>query len=116
MRAAAQAARDNGQAELRDFNLARRVARQDGFAVQQRFAGAHAAENSRRQEIYDADLAAWEQEMNKKANARVQDILWNTAQAKALEEEAQARPSGVDVGDDNSAPRRVSRRVRRNRA
>ena len=54
--------------------------------------------------------------MNKKANARVQDILWNTAQAKALEEEAQARPSGVDVGDDNSAPRRVSRRVRRNRA
>jgi hypothetical protein len=115
MHAAAQAARDNGQAELRDFNLARRVARQDGFAVQPRFAGARAAGNSRRQEIYDADVAAWEQEMNKKANARVLDILWNTAQAKALEEEAQARPSGVDVGDDDSAPRRVGRRVRRNR-
>jgi hypothetical protein len=112
VRAAAAAARDNGPAELRDFNLAMRVARQDGFDMQPRFAGSASSNNVRRQQIYDADLAAWEKEMNKKANARVQDVIWNTAATKALEEEGQAQ-EGEEGGVN--APRRVSRRSRRNR-
>jgi hypothetical protein len=94
------------------YNLAMRVARQDGFDLEPRFVGSAPSGNVRRQRIYDADLAAWEKEMNKKANSRVQDIIWNTAAAKALEEEAQA--NAPEEGGYN-APRRVGRRSRRNR-
>jgi hypothetical protein len=112
MRAAAAAARESGAAELRDFNMARRVARQEGFTVQPSFEGAAPSDNSRRQQIYNEDLAAWEKEMNKKASARVQDIIWNTAEAKALEEKEQAR--GGD-NDGNGEQRRISKRQRRRR-
>jgi hypothetical protein len=112
VRAAAAAARESGAAELRDFNLARRVARQDGVAVQPSFVGEASSDNARRQQIYDEDLASWEREMNKKANARVQDIIWNAAAAKALEQEEQAR-GGENNGE--GAQRRVSTRSRRSR-
>jgi hypothetical protein len=62
--------------------------------------------------VGDTTMLIWEKEMNKKANSRVQDIIWNTAAAKALEEEAQA--NAPEEGGD-SAPRRVGRRSRRNR-
>jgi hypothetical protein len=109
MRAAAHAARASGQAELRDFNLARRMARQEGFAVQPQFEGVASSGNARRQQIYDEDLAKWEKEMNKKASAGVQDIIWNTAQVKA---HAEANP--VDEGEQEPG-RRASRRQRRRR-
>jgi hypothetical protein len=52
--------------------------------VEPRFVRSAPSGNVRRQRIYDADLAAWEKEMNKKANSHVQDIIWNTAASKAL--------------------------------
>jgi hypothetical protein len=92
--------------------MAKRVARQEGFTVQPSFEGAAPSDNSRRQQIYNEDLAAWEKEMNKKASARVQDIIWNTAEVKALEEKEQAR--GGD-NDGNGEQRRISKRQRRRR-
>ena len=64
-RAAVHIFLDGNEELLRDFNLAARIARQDGVAVAPQFAGASdSGFNNRKNEIYKRKLAALEAEKN----------------------------------------------------
>jgi hypothetical protein len=101
--------------ELRDFNLARRVARQDGYAVAPVFEGVVQSERdwaARRQIIFDELMAKHEEAKGKRAGKRATDQLWNQAAAQAFEE---AQGGGQGDVSDVGGSRRVSKRARRKR-
>jgi hypothetical protein len=115
IRAAKEAAEAAGQ--LRDFNMARRVARQDGYAVQPVFEGQQQSQTerafkARKQAIYDAAMAEHERVKGRKPTPRQRDRIWNDAEQKAMEEVSRG---GDEGGENLNEGRRVSARARRSR-
>ena len=109
IRAARAAVHKDGNEELlRDFNLAARIARQDGVAVAPQFAGASdSGFNNRKNEIYKRKLAALEAEKKRKATPKEIEGLFNAAGIEAM------APEGEQEGREGRGGRRRSARARR---
>ena len=109
IRAARSAIGQEREEEMRDFSMALRIARQDGYAVAPSFSGRNGEReyNGRRQELYDQRLAEFETERGRKATSSQIDRIWNEAARDACA----APAADPDPGDG----RRRSSRSKRHR-